>query len=200
MERATDRLAGDLHAAFLLASRLADVASAAPADPEAAFAALERAVAGAPIEAGVALLGEGGRVHAWAGSHRLPPRGDGRPVSTVDNPFYLVLEVARDAPNGRRAVGAVVVWASPAVPERVQSVTEDFRARTGVGLRVYPAGTAPGSPRCVRLHRADHGGPAPAVQRRAGASRARRRDRRDAGARHPGRRLAPRPDASSSWP
>lgn len=146
VQRATDRLAGDLHAAFLLASRLADVASAAPADPEAAFAALERAVAGAPIEAGVALLGEGGRVQAWAGSHRLPPRGDGRPVSTVDNPFYLVLEVARDAPDGRRAVGTVVVWASPAVPERVQSVTENFRARTGVGLRVYPAGTAPDLP------------------------------------------------------
>ncbi|HQR17708.1 MAG TPA: hypothetical protein PK948_05040, partial [Gemmatimonadales bacterium] len=63
VQRATDRLAGDLHAAFLLASRLADLASAAPADPIAAFDALERAVAGAPIEAGVALLGQGGRLH-----------------------------------------------------------------------------------------------------------------------------------------
>ena len=146
VDRATNRLAGDLHAAFLLASRLAEEASTAPTEPQAAFLALERAVAGAPVEAGVALLGEGERVHAWAGSHRLSPKGDGRPVSTVDNPFYLVLEVARDAPNGRRAVGTVVIWASPAVPERVQSVTEDFRSRTGVGLRVYPAGTAPDLP------------------------------------------------------
>jgi len=146
VDRATDRLAGDLHAAFLLASRLADEATAAPTNLPAAFPALERLVGGAPLEAGVALLDETGRVHAWAGSHRLAPQGDGRPVSTTDNPFYLVLEVTRTAPLERRAVGSVVVWASSAVPERVQSVTEDFRARTGVGLRVYPAGTAPDHP------------------------------------------------------
>jgi signal transduction histidine kinase len=146
VDRATGRLDGDLHAAYLLAGRLADAASAAPADPEEAFAALERAVAGAPVEAGAALLDGAGQVRAWAGSHRLPPLGTGHPVSTVDNPFYLVLEVARDGADGRRAVGTVVIWASPAVPERVQSVTEDFRARTGVGLRVYPAGTAPDLP------------------------------------------------------
>ena len=146
VDRATDRLAGDLHAAFLLASRLANEASTAPTEPEAAFRALERAVAGAPVEAGVALLGAEGRVHVWAGSHRMSPRGEGRPVSSVNNPFYLVLEVARDAPDGRRGVGSVVVWASSVVPDRVQSVTEDFRARTGVGLQVYPVGTAPDRP------------------------------------------------------
>ena len=146
VERATDRLAGDLHAAYLLASRLADDATAAPTNREGLFAALDRAVSGAPLEAGVAVLDESGAVQAWAGSHRLAPRGDGRPVSTTSNPFYLVLEVTRDAPAERRAVGSVVVWASSAVPERVQSVTEDFRARTGVGLRVYPAGTAPDHP------------------------------------------------------
>ncbi len=146
VDRATDRLAGDLHAAYLLANRLADEASAAPSNLQLTFLALEKTVAGAGLEAGVALLDEAGRVQAWAGSHRLAPRGDGRPVSTTDNPFYLVLEVTRDAPLERRAVGSVVVWASSAVPERVQSVTEDFRARTGVGLRVYPAGTAPDTP------------------------------------------------------
>ncbi len=146
VDRATDRLEGDLHAAYLLASRLADEASAAPPNLEQAFPALERSVADAGLEAGVAILDETGRVQAWAGSHRLAPRGDGRPVSTPDNPFYLVLEVTRDAPLERRAVGSVVVWASSAVPERVKSVTEDFRARTGVGLRVYPAGTAPDGP------------------------------------------------------
>jgi len=143
IDRAADRLAGDLHAAYLLANRLADEASAAPTILPQTFAALERAVPEAGLEAGVALLDETGRAQAWAGSHRLAPRGDGRPVSTLDNPFYLILEVTREAPLERRAVGSVVVWASPAVPERVQSVTEDFRARTGVGLRVYPAGTAP---------------------------------------------------------
>jgi two-component system, NtrC family, nitrogen regulation sensor histidine kinase NtrY len=143
VDRATDRLSGDLHAAYLLASQLADRAVASPQDQAAAFDALADAVRGAGVEAGVALLGSDGRPWAWAGAHRLAPRGEGRPVATVDNPFYLVLEVARDAPMGRRAVGSVVIWASAAVPERVRSVTEDFRARTGVGLRVYPAGTAP---------------------------------------------------------
>jgi len=146
VDRATDRLAGDLHAAYLLASHLADRAVAAPSDQADAFEALAAAVHGAEVEAGVTLLGSDGRPWAWAGAHRLAPRGDGRPVATTDNPFYLVLEVAREAPTGRRAVGSVVVWASPAVPERVRSVTEDFRARTGVGLRVYPAGTAPDLP------------------------------------------------------
>ena len=146
IDRATDRLAGDLHAAFLLASRLADEASASSGSLDEVFPALERAVAGAPLEAGVALLNEDRSVFAWAGSHRLPPEGAGRPVSTASNPFYLVLEVTREAPLERRAVGSVVVWASPAVPERVQSVTEDFRARTGVGLRVFAAGQAPDSP------------------------------------------------------
>lgn len=146
VDRAADRLAGDLHAAYSLASRLAEAASAAPNNVQASFGALEGAVAGAPLEAGVAVLEEDGRVRAWAGSHRLAPIGAGRPVSTTDNPFYLVLEVARDAPQERRGVGSVVVWASPSVPERVLSVTEDFLARTGVGLRVYPVGTAPDSP------------------------------------------------------
>ncbi len=146
VDRATDRLAGDLHAAFLLANRLADGASAAPTNLQQTFQALGRSVANVGLEAGVALLDEAGRVQVWAGSHRLAPKGDGRPVSTTDNPFYLVLEVTREAPLERRAVGSVVVWASSAVPERVQSVTEDFRSRTGVGLRVYPAGTAPDTP------------------------------------------------------
>jgi len=146
VDRATDRLAGDLHGAYLLASRLADQAAAISGDQSAAFEALARAARGLTVEAGVALLASDGRPWAWAGVHRLPPKGDGRPVATEDNPFYLVLEVAREAPTGRRAVGSVVVWASSAVPERVSSVTEDFRARTGVGLRVYPAGTAPDLP------------------------------------------------------
>ena len=146
VDRATDRLAGDLHAAYLLASRLADRAAESPEDQTDAFEALADAVQGATVEAGVALLSPDGNPWAWAGEHRLAPRGDGRPVATADNPFYLVLEVARDAPMGRRAVGSVVIWASSAVPERVRSVTEDFRARTGVGLHVYPAGTAPDLP------------------------------------------------------
>jgi two-component system nitrogen regulation sensor histidine kinase NtrY len=146
LEHATDRLDGDLHAAYVLASRLADGASALRTGPRETFPALAEVVEGAPTEAGAALLDEEGRVRAWAGSHRIAPKGDGRPVSTVDNPFYLVLEVARDAPFELRAVGSVVVWASEAVPERVRSVTENFRARTGVGLKVYPAGTAPDRP------------------------------------------------------
>ncbi len=146
VDRAALRLDGDLHAAYLLAGRLAAAGAAAPTTRPDAFKALARAVRGVPLEAGLSLLDADGRALAWAGSHRLPPRGDGNPVSTASNPFYLVLEVARPLPDGRRAVGSVVVWASSAVPERVQSVTEDFRRRTGVGLKVYPAGTGPDLP------------------------------------------------------
>lgn len=146
VDRAADRLAGDLHAAYLLANRLADEGSQAPAAPAAAFEALDRATAHLSIDAGLAVLSPDGEPLAWAGSHRLPPAGDGNPVSTVANPFYLVLEVSKAAADGRRVVGSVVVWASPAVPERIRSVTEDFRRRTGVGLLVYTAGTAPDLP------------------------------------------------------
>ena len=42
-------------------------------------------------------------------------------------------------------MAGVLIWAHPAVPDRGRSLAELFRARTEVGLTVYPAGTAPDS-------------------------------------------------------
>src|SRR6185437_13084486 len=56
-----------------------------------------------------------------------------------------VLEARRHSPDGRSAVASILIWAHPAVPDRERSLAELFRARTEVGLTVYPAGTAPDS-------------------------------------------------------
>jgi PAS domain-containing protein len=144
VQRAGLRLEGDLHTAYELAGRLAEAAaSGAAGSQEEAFAALARAVPRGGLESGLAILDSSGNPWAWAGRHRLAPTGLGHPVATVQNPFYLALEVSREAGMGRRAVGTVLVWADSIVPDRTRSVTEDFRARSGVGLRVYPAGSAP---------------------------------------------------------
>ncbi len=144
VERAHLRLQGDMHTAYELARRLADAAAlGASGSQEDAFVVLARAVPRGGLESGIAILDSAGRPWAWAGRHRLAPTGLGNPVATVQNPFYLALEVSREAGMGRRAVGTVLVWADSIVPDRARSVTEDFRARSGVGLKVYPAGSAP---------------------------------------------------------
>ena len=83
---------------------------------------------------------------AWAGRHRLPPRSEGDSIAARASGYYVVLEARRHSPDGRTAVATVLIWAHPAVPDRGRSLAELFRARTEVGLAVYPAGAAPESP------------------------------------------------------
>src|SRR6185295_2799872 len=87
-----------------------------------------------------------GHPWAWAGRHRLPPRNAGDSIASRASGYYVVLESRRHSAEGRSAVAGVLIWAHPAVPDRGRSLTELFRGRTGVGLTIYPTGSAPDSP------------------------------------------------------
>jgi two-component system nitrogen regulation sensor histidine kinase NtrY len=146
VDAAGARLAGDLHAAFHRAERLAEhAARLADGDRQRAFTALSREVVSGP-EAGVAILESTGVPWAWAGRHRLAPLAEGDSIASRANGYYVTLEARRHSAGGRVAVGSVLIWAHPAVPDRQRSLAEIFRQRTEVGLAVFPSGTAPDSP------------------------------------------------------
>ncbi len=144
VDAASHRLAGDLHAAYHRAERLAEAAAAtAGGDREAAFELLDRLVPTAGPEMSVVILDADGMPWAWAGRHRLPPTARGDSIGSRATGYYVELEARRHTRDGRAAVAGVLIWAHPAVPDRGRSLAELFRARTEVGLRVYPPNTAP---------------------------------------------------------
>jgi two-component system, NtrC family, nitrogen regulation sensor histidine kinase NtrY len=144
---ASRRLAGDLHSALHRAERLAEAAIASPSDDRAAaLRVLDRLVPSAGPEMSVVTFDRQGTPWAWAGRHRLPPRSAGDSIAVRASGYYVVLEARRHSGEARSAVAGVLIWAHPAVPDRGRSLAELFRARTEVGLAVYPAGTAPHSP------------------------------------------------------
>jgi signal transduction histidine kinase len=143
---ASERLAGDLHASFHRAERLAAAAAATPGDDRgAAFRVLDRLVPSSGPEMSVVILDADGLPWAWSGRHRLPPSAQGDSIGSRATGYYVVLEARRHTGDGRVAVAGVLIWAHPAVPDRGRSLAELFRERTEVGLTVYPAGTAPDS-------------------------------------------------------
>ncbi len=138
---------GDLRSALHRAERLAEAAIATPADDQpAAFRVLHRLVPTAGPEMSVVVFDSQGHPWAWAGRHRLPPESKGDSIASRSSGYYVVLESRRHSPEGRTAVAGVLIWAHPAVPDRGRSLAELFRGRTGVGLTIYPAGSAPNSP------------------------------------------------------
>ncbi|MEP7226949.1 MAG: hypothetical protein ABI785_06290, partial [Gemmatimonadales bacterium] len=144
---ASQRLAGDLHSVLHRAERLAEVAARiSPTDRAAALQVLSRLVPAGGPEMSVVVFEAGGDPWAWAGRHRLPPRSEGDSIAARASGYYVVLEARRHSPEGKAAVATVLVWAHPAVPDRGRSLAELFKARTEVGLAVYPAGAAPESP------------------------------------------------------
>ena len=147
VDAASERLAGDLHAAYHRAERLTEAAAAASAtdDREAAFNLLERLVPTSGPEMSVVILDGAGLPWAWAGRHRLPPAARGDSIGSRATGYYVELEARRHTPGGRVAVAGVLIWAHPAVPDRGRSLAELFRQRTEVGLIVYPPTTAPDS-------------------------------------------------------
>ncbi|HEX2220357.1 MAG TPA: ATP-binding protein [Gemmatimonadales bacterium] len=146
VQAASERLAGDLHAALHQADRLAQLALAAPTDDRAAaIRLLQRLVPNSGLESSLALLDPEGDPWAWAGRHRLPPLAEGDSIGARANGYYVVLEARRHSPDGRIAVAGVLIWAHPAVPDRSRSLAELFRESTEVGLAVYPPGAAPDS-------------------------------------------------------
>ena len=144
---ATARIDGRLRSVKHRADRLAEAAvRISPTDRAAALQALSRLVPAGGPEMSVVVFDSAGDPWAWAGRHRLPPHSEGDSVAARASGYYVVLEARRHSPDGRAAVATVLIWAHPAVPDRGGSLAELFRARTEVGLAVYPAGTAPESP------------------------------------------------------
>jgi two-component system, NtrC family, nitrogen regulation sensor histidine kinase NtrY len=141
---ASQHLAGDLHSALHRADRLAAQAiSSPPTSRSDALRSLSRLVPSAGPEMSVAVFDSTGAPWAWAGRHRLLPRAEGDSFAARTSGYYVVLEARRHSAEGRTAVAGVLIWAHSAVPDRNRSLAELFRARTEVGLAVYPAGTAP---------------------------------------------------------
>jgi two-component system, NtrC family, nitrogen regulation sensor histidine kinase NtrY len=143
---ASQRLAGDLHAALHQAERLAQAAAAtAPSSRAEAFHTLDGLVPSGGPEMSVVVFDRQGLPWAWAGRHRLPPQSQGDTVASRASRYYVVLEARRHSTDGRSAVAGVLIWAHPAVPDRGRSLTELFRATREVDLTVYSPGTAPDS-------------------------------------------------------
>ncbi|MBA3345352.1 MAG: hypothetical protein H0T44_08640, partial [Gemmatimonadales bacterium] len=146
VEAASQRLAGDLHAAFHRAERLAEAAVAtSPDDRAAAFGVLARLIPSKGPETSVAVLDPQGLPWAWAGRHRVLPVADGDSIGSRATGYYVVLEARRHSADGRTAAATVLISAHPAVPDRSRSLAEIFREQTEVGLTVYPPGAAPDS-------------------------------------------------------
>ncbi|HUR95566.1 MAG TPA: ATP-binding protein [Gemmatimonadales bacterium] len=146
VDAASKRLAGDLHAAYHRAERLAEASAAVPAgNRESAFQVLDRLIPAGGPEMSVVILDAEGLPWAWAGRHRLAPAPRGDSIGSRSTGYYVELEARRHTADGRMAVAGVLVWAHPAVPDRSRSLAELFRARTEVGLTVYPPNTAPDS-------------------------------------------------------
>jgi signal transduction histidine kinase len=146
VDAASRRLAGDLHAAYHRAERLAAAAAAMDSDDrEGAFELLDRLVPTSGPEMSVVILDANGLPWAWAGRHRLAPSARGDSIGSRATGYYVELEARRHTRDGRVAVAGVLIWAHPAVPDRGRSLAELFRERTEVGLTVYPPNTAPDS-------------------------------------------------------
>ncbi len=150
---ASERLAGDLRSAFLLAERAAASAlDQVDRNQVTAFGRLGRAIPPSGPEVGLSILEATGVPWAWAGRHRLPHAAQGDSIATRWNGYYLLLETRRHSRTGsaaggeRVAVASVLVWAHPAAPDRERSLAELFRRETGVGLEVFPPGLAPDGP------------------------------------------------------
>jgi signal transduction histidine kinase len=140
---ASHRLVSGMNDAVEQAITLADgAADARDLAPQAAFDRLARLAAREGPAHGVVLFDAQGRATAWAGTQRVAVGPDGPALSVVTTPFYLWL-VARRQVNGASAVGSVLIARSLGVPLAAAALTEDFVARTGVGLRFVAPGALP---------------------------------------------------------
>ena len=99
--------------------------------------------AGGRWSAGSSMLEPDGAPYAWAGRRRSVPVPDTAELHAVITPFYVTLEAWRQAPNGRQAIGTVLLDAAPAVADRGGALSVRFARDHGVALRFDPPGAAP---------------------------------------------------------
>lgn len=144
IEAASQRLEGDLRRELrrivTLASRAAGLAER---DDDDLFHAVQRLVPRRGLETGVVLLRPDGSARAWAGSHRLDPVLGGDSLAARFSPYASVFETRHPLPDGGAAVASLLLDADPVVPGAARSLSERFRARTEVGLDIYPPDAAP---------------------------------------------------------
>ncbi|MGE5742925.1 MAG: ATP-binding protein [Gemmatimonadota bacterium] len=144
--KASNALEATLSDAITEARRLAERAGAAAGLPRVdAFDRLAAAVAAGPadLERGVIVFDADGLPYAWAGRHRAVPLPDTAELRAVITPFYVTLEARRQTPNGRTAVGTVLLDAAPAVADRGGALSVRFARTHGIGLRFAAARVAP---------------------------------------------------------
>ncbi len=144
--RASNALRTTLVDAAAEARRLAERGEAAALLPQpGAFDALAAAMTRGPaaLERGVVVLEPDGAPYAWAGRRRAVPVPDTAELHAVITPFYVTLEARRQAPNGRQAVGTVLLDAAPAVADRGGALSVRFARDHGVALHFDPPGAAP---------------------------------------------------------
>ncbi len=144
--RDSSALRATLADAVAEARRLADRgAAAAQLSQPGAFEELAAAMTRGPaaLERGVVVLEPDGAPYAWAGRRRAVPEPDTAELHAVITPFYVTLEARRQAPNGRRAVGTVLLDAAPAVADRGGALSVLFARDHGDALRFDAPGLAP---------------------------------------------------------
>lgn len=144
VQRASRLLNDELTRARLLADSAASRGLAlAPLPREEGFEAAASWSSPGGLEAGFMVFEPGGTPRIWAGRFRLRPEPAGDSVSARLTPYYAVLEVRRHDRAGRRAVGAVLLWADSLVPDGDRSVAARFREQTEVGLHLLSPEAAP---------------------------------------------------------
>jgi two-component system nitrogen regulation sensor histidine kinase NtrY len=143
---ASNALAATLTDALKEARRLAERAEAAAGLPRRdAFERLSVGLAAGPadLERGVLVIDADGQPYAWAGRHRTIAVPDTAELRAIISPFYVTLEARRQTPNGRRAVGTVLLDAAPAVADRDGALSVRFAHAHGVALRFTAPGITP---------------------------------------------------------
>ncbi|HEX9703994.1 MAG TPA: ATP-binding protein [Gemmatimonadales bacterium] len=149
LTRASAALGTTLRRTVAEARRVADRAAVAAALPAPlASTHVERALAqdAAEFERGVLIRDDSGDPWAWAGRHRFLPRPDTAELTATITPFYVALEARRQTPEGRSAVGHVLLDAGDEIPDRDHALGVAFARQHGVRLRFFAPGTAPPAP------------------------------------------------------
>jgi len=112
----------------------AAAAMGAPADPEGAFAWLDRIrrdKLGGPGETGLVLFRQG-HPAAWAGTLRIAPVDDLSPFVVGRSPFYVTLQATVADSSGDRAVAVALLHAEPPADRISAPLDEVVAGRTGV--------------------------------------------------------------------
>lgn len=144
IESASRRLEGDLREELRRIVEVAERTSRLVDLPDDdLFHAMGDLIPSRGVEMGVVVLSPSGVPRAWAGRHRVAPEPAGDSLAVRFAPYLSVFETRRTLADGFVVVASLLLDADPAVPGADASLSERFRARTEVGLEIFPAEMAP---------------------------------------------------------